>query len=88
MGSKNVCLTVNSDEIYGFLGPNGAGKPPAIRILPGFLRASTGSASGFDLDCWKDGPKIRENTGDVSGDVRLYSWLTLDRAVGILSQIH
>ena len=86
-GISDVNLTINAGEIFGFLGPNGAGKSTAIRVLMGLLKAGHGTASIFGLDCWNAGPVIRSEVGYVAGDVRLYSWLTTRRALGMLSSI-
>jgi ABC-2 type transport system ATP-binding protein len=40
---SNISFTVAQGEILGFLGPNGAGKSTTMRILTGFLPASSGS---------------------------------------------
>ncbi|MGC1130731.1 MAG: ATP-binding cassette domain-containing protein, partial [Candidatus Acidiferrales bacterium] len=40
----HVSFTVNKGEILGFLGPNGAGKTTTMRILTGFLPATSGTA--------------------------------------------
>ncbi|CAA9540517.1 MAG: Efflux ABC transporter, ATP-binding protein [uncultured Thermomicrobiales bacterium] len=58
-----LSLDVPHGIIQGFLGPNGAGKTTAIRILMGFLRASSGSASIFGLDSWTDGVQARQRVG-------------------------
>src|SRR5262249_44738794 len=44
-------FSVNKGEILGFLGPNGAGKTTTMRILAGFMPATSGTASvaGFDV---------------------------------------
>jgi ABC-2 type transport system ATP-binding protein len=80
-GIRDIGLSVNPGEIFGFLGPNGAGKSTTIRLLLGFLKASSGSATIFGHDCWTDSTAARQKVGYVSGDVRLYPWLTLDRAL-------
>ena len=49
--------------ISGFIGPNGAGKTTTIHILLGFLRADTGTATVFGLDCWKESLRIRQKIG-------------------------
>ena len=87
-GIQDVSLQIESGEIFGFLGPNGAGKSTTIRILMGLLKATSGQARIFGLDCWRDGAVIRREVGYVAGDVRLYPWLTLQRGLRILSQIH
>jgi ABC-2 type transport system ATP-binding protein len=46
-----ISFSVKKGEILGFLGPNGAGKSTTMKILSGFMPASSGTASvnGFDL---------------------------------------
>jgi ABC-2 type transport system ATP-binding protein len=41
---KNISFEVDRGEIVGFLGPNGAGKTTTMRILTGFLPATSGAA--------------------------------------------
>ncbi|MFI5303589.1 MAG: ABC transporter ATP-binding protein [Nitrospiria bacterium] len=47
----NVTFNVNKGEIVAFLGPNGAGKSTTMRIIAGFLPATTGTAvvAGYDV---------------------------------------
>lgn len=58
-----LSLDVPYGIIQGFLGPNGAGKTTGIRILMGFLRATSGSASIFGLDAWVGGVQARQHVG-------------------------
>ena len=46
----HVSFTVNKGESLGVLGPNGAGKTTTMRILTGFMPATSGTAliGGFD----------------------------------------
>lgn len=48
---SGVSLSVNRGEVLGFLGPNGAGKSTTMKMITGFLRPTSGSASicGFDV---------------------------------------
>ncbi|MEO0946901.1 MAG: ABC transporter ATP-binding protein [Cyanobacteria bacterium J06641_5] len=48
---RDVTFRVNAGEILGFLGPNGAGKTTTMRILTGFIPATSGTArvAGFDV---------------------------------------
>ena len=80
-------LNVADGEIFGFLGANGAGKTTAIRLLLGFLRPSHGRAAIFGLDCWRDSARIKRDVGYLPGDLRLYPWLTAQRALRIVGRV-
>lgn len=73
---KNVDLSVNKGEIYGFIGPNGAGKSTTIRILLGMLKPSEGQVTIFGKDAWKDAVEIHKRVAYVSGDASLWPNLT------------
>jgi ABC-2 type transport system ATP-binding protein len=40
---KDVSFSVKSGEIVGFLGPNGAGKSTTMKVITGFISASSGT---------------------------------------------
>ena len=86
-GVIDVNLSVDAGEVFGFLGPNGAGKSTTIRMLLGFLKASSGAATILGQDCWKHSAAIKQEVGYVAGDVRLYPWLTARRAFEIVGRI-
>jgi ABC-2 type transport system ATP-binding protein len=48
---QGVSFTVGTGEIVGFLGPNGAGKSTTLRVLAGFLGATSGRVriAGHDI---------------------------------------
>ena len=55
-----IDLEVGQGEIYGFIGPNGAGKTTTIRILLGILQATSGTATIFGQDAWRDAVEIHK----------------------------
>ncbi len=75
-GIKDVSISVNKGDIFGFLGPNGAGKSTTIRTLLDFIRPSAGSATIFDMDCHTDSVAIRKRIGYIPGDFGLYGHMT------------
>jgi ABC-2 type transport system ATP-binding protein len=68
----HVSFTVNKGEILGFLGPNGAGKTTTMRILTGFMPATSGTArvSGFDVAT--DSLEVRRHIGYLPETPPLY----------------
>lgn len=86
-GVDAVSLTVEAGQIFGFLGPNGAGKSTTIRLLLGFLKSDSGRANILNRDCWKESHIIKQDIGYVPGDVRLYPWLTAEKAFDIVGRI-
>jgi ABC-2 type transport system ATP-binding protein len=75
-GIKNVDLTVEEGEVFGFLGPNGAGKTTTIRTLLGFMRPTGGAAEIFGLDTRRDSVEIRANVGNLPGEFALEDKMT------------
>jgi ABC-2 type transport system ATP-binding protein len=73
---NGVDLEVSQGEIYGFIGPNGAGKTTTLRILLGILKATSGQATIFGMDAWKDTVKIHKRVAYVPGEVNLWPNLT------------
>ncbi|MEX0751105.1 MAG: ABC transporter ATP-binding protein [Dehalococcoidia bacterium] len=67
-----IDLRIGPGRIFGFLGPNGAGKTTAIRILLDLIRPTAGSASVLGFDCQRQSIDVRERTGYLPGDLRLY----------------
>ena len=67
----DVSLSVPEGEILGFLGPNGAGKSTTIRILTGFLPATSGRAEVAGIDVAADSLGVRRRIGYLPESVPL-----------------
>jgi ABC-2 type transport system ATP-binding protein len=59
----HVSFTVNKGEILGFLGPNGAGKTTTMRILTGYMPATSGTARIAGFDVFEDSMEVRRRIG-------------------------
>ncbi len=82
-----VNLEVKSGEIYGFIGPNGAGKSTSIRIILGILQATSGKATVFGKDAWKDAVDIHRRVAYVPGDVNLWPNLTGGEVIDLFTKL-
>jgi len=71
-GIKDLNLSVQKGEVFGFLGPNGAGKTTTLRAILDIIHPTKGSATLFDLDSQKDGVAIRERISYLPGELSLY----------------
>lgn len=67
----DVSLEVPRGQILGFLGPNGAGKSTTLRILTGFLPATSGRAEVDGLDVATQGLAVRRRIGYLPENVPL-----------------
>lgn len=73
---KEIDLSINEGEIYGFIGPNGAGKSTTIRVLLGMLKPNEGQVTIFGKDAWKDAVEIHKRIAYVPGEADLWPNLT------------
>ncbi|RIK08029.1 MAG: ABC transporter [Acidobacteria bacterium] len=67
-GIRELNLTVEHGEVFGFLGPNGAGKTTTIRTLTGFLHPTGGTARILGLDIESQSLEIRRRIGNLPDD--------------------
>lgn len=67
-----VSFDVACGEIVGFIGPNGAGKSTVMKILCGYIPATSGTAlvNGFDVN--RQSVEVRRNTGYLPEHNPLY----------------
>src|SRR5713101_2236957 len=80
-------LTVAPGEVFGLLGPHGSGKTTALRLLLGFLRPTSGSATIAGHDCWHDSVAVRRQVTYLPGELRLYENMTGRQLVCFLCRL-
>ncbi len=68
----DVSFEIAKGEVVGFLGPNGAGKTTTLRILAGYLPATSGSARVAGFDVLRQGIEVRRRIGYLPESVPLY----------------
>src|SRR5205823_3689459 len=70
---RDVTFHVPKGQIVGFLGPNGAGKSTTMRILAGYLAATSGSATIDGIDVFWDTVGVRRRIGYMPESCPLYA---------------
>ena len=83
----HVSFVVNKGEILGFLGPNGAGKTTTMRILTGFLPATSGSAQVAGFDVFNDSLEVRKRIGYLPENPPLYLDMTVAAYLDFVARI-
>src|SRR5882672_6930874 len=69
---RDVSFDVAAGQIVGFLGPNGAGKTTTMRILAGYLTATSGTAEIDGLDVFWQPIEVRRRIGYMPENCPLY----------------
>ncbi|MEW6040024.1 MAG: ATP-binding cassette domain-containing protein [Elusimicrobiota bacterium] len=84
----DVSFEIGKNEIVGFLGPNGAGKTTTMRIITGYLNATTGRASvgGHYID--EDPIGVRGHVGYLPEMNPLYEEMTIVEYLKFILEIY
>jgi ABC-2 type transport system ATP-binding protein len=69
---RDVSFDVTRGQIVGFLGPNGAGKSTTMRILTGYVTATSGQATIAGFDVFWQPLKVRQQVGYMPESCPLY----------------
>ena len=60
---KSINFELNYGEVIGFLGANGAGKSTTLKVMTGYLTATSGNVYVNDLDIREDTLEIQKQIG-------------------------
>ena len=69
LGVKNVTLTINDGDMFGFIGPNGAGKSTTIKCILNMLYPNNGEIL-LDGNIITD--ELKKEIGYLTSEVHLY----------------
>ncbi|MDP5017142.1 ABC transporter ATP-binding protein [Anabaena sp. UHCC 0187] len=83
----DVTFSVEPGEILGFLGPNGAGKTTTMRILAGYLPASSGTAKIAGYDVHDNSLLVRQRIGYLPETPPLYPEMTVEGFLHFVARI-
>lgn len=84
----DISFTVNKGEIVGFLGPNGAGKSTTMKIITGYLTASTGSATVCGIPVTENSNETKKKIGYLPEANPLYFDMFVREYLDFVTNIH
>src|SRR5439155_642233 len=74
---RDASFTAPAGQILGFLGPNGAGKTTTMRIITGFLPATSGTVRVEGFDVFAQSSEVRRRIGYLPESPPLYNDMTV-----------
>ncbi len=84
----NVSFEVKTGEIVAFLGPNGAGKSTMMRIITGFIPATSGSVFVNGIGISDNNPEIKKSIGYLPENNPLYPEMYVREYLGFVASIY
>ena len=84
---RDVSFSASQGQILGFLGPNGAGKTTTMRILTGFLPATSGTAKVAGFDVFTESAEVRRRIGYLPENPPLYNDMTTSGFLRFVARI-
>jgi ABC-2 type transport system ATP-binding protein len=84
---QDVTFSVPRGQVLGFLGPNGAGKSTTMRILTGFIGATSGSATVDGFDVFKQSLDVRRRVGYLPETTPLYNEMRVDGFLQLMCKL-
>lgn len=69
----DISFTIPSGAVVGFLGPNGAGKSTTMKIITGYISATSGTVKVCGLDVQEQGIEARRKIGYLPENNPLYT---------------
>ena len=84
---RGVSFSVSRGEVVGFLGPNGAGKTTCMKILTGFIAASSGTVVVDGKDVVEHGVEVRRRIGYLPENAPVYTDMTVREYLSFVGRL-
>ncbi len=84
---EDVTFSLDKGKVLGFLGPNGSGKTTTMRILTGYMPASSGVARVAGYDVFTQSLDVRRRIGYLPETVPLYHDLSVRDYLNFVAKI-
>jgi len=83
-----ISFDIPSGQIVGFLGPNGAGKSTTMKILTGYLNATSGNAYINGLEVEANGIEVRKQIGYIPENNPQYADMYVSEYLDFIARIY
>lgn len=77
LGVKDLSLSLQEGEVFGFIGPNGSGKSTTIRSIMNIINKTSGRILINGREFAKDDIELKSMIGYLPSEVNLYEDLTI-----------
>jgi ABC-2 type transport system ATP-binding protein len=84
---SDLTFKVEAGRIWGLLGPNAAGKTTTMRILTGYLPATSGQATVAGFDVFEKPDDVKRSIGYLPENVPLYQDMTVSSYLAFVAEI-
>jgi len=84
---RGLTFSVEAGRIWGLLGPNAAGKTTTMRILTGYLPATSGRATVAGFDVFDKPDDVKRSIGYLPEVVPLYQDMTVQSYLAFVAEI-
>jgi len=84
---RDVSFKAEDGQILGFLGPNGAGKTTTMRIITGYMPATSGTVLINGLDIFSNSLEARRLIGYLPENPPLYTDMRVDGYLRCVSKL-
>lgn len=84
---KDLNVTIQDGQIYGFLGPNGAGKSTTMNIITGYLAPTSGRVTIDGFDIMKEPEEAKKRIGYLPEIPPLYQEMTVEEYLKFAAQL-
>ena len=84
---RGISFTAEKGQVLGFLGPNGAGKTSTMRIITGFMPATSGTVTVAGFDIFDDSLEVRRRVGYLPENPPLYDDMTVETYLRFVAKV-
>jgi ABC-2 type transport system ATP-binding protein len=84
---RDISFTAATGQVLGFLGPNGAGKTTTMRVITGYMPATSGTVKVAGYDIFDDSFEVRKRIGYLPESPPLYNDMTVTAYLRFVGRI-